>query len=274
MSKDKSRFFQFLAGERKGEIVIFDKIEEEDGMIFISFTDGSRVNEDFIQPIGERKYKNMLMAEIDDPSNPWTFEEKWVGRQEEKRAKDADGNSVIVQPFIEGKKKITPIPPKKVKSNFGKIDQHSESIKKEKIKSENSLEVKDESNKKIEIKINNPVWLMLEKAKKFDTDINLTLTLSLPSKSLYNVAKESFENGGDDVIEFIINNITDTKIKESLRIALKDAYDDTEKINEDKYNIPFETQITEIEKPKISEPIMTGPNPFNNDGSPLKDEKY
>ena len=47
------RFFQWVAGERRGEVVVFDEIIQEDGLSFISFKDGSRVNTDFIAEIND-----------------------------------------------------------------------------------------------------------------------------------------------------------------------------------------------------------------------------
>ena len=37
---------------------------------------------------------------------------------------------------------------------------------------------------------------MMDKAKKFETEVEMNLTISLPAKSLYDVADESFEDGG------------------------------------------------------------------------------
>ena len=224
---EERRFFQYLAGERQGEIVEFDKIEEEDGMVFIAFKDGSRVNEEFIQGKEERQYKNTLVAELDDPDNPWTFKEEWKGRQEEKKAKNADGELVIVQPFIPGRKKVTPIPPKKTKSKFGQISN----LSKPKPKIETNQKQLDKISKKEEESSSpnlseniNPVWLMLDKAKKVDTEVEMLLTLSLPSKDLFKIVEDSFENGAEDAINYIINNIKTDKIKSSLKKALLSAY--------------------------------------------------
>ena len=93
--EEQRRFFQFLAGERKGEVVVFDKIEEDEGIIFVCFKDGSRCNEELILPLNERKWSAQLMAEVESPSNVWTFKEEWVGRQEERQEMDADGRMQI-----------------------------------------------------------------------------------------------------------------------------------------------------------------------------------
>ena len=74
------RYFQFLAGPRNGEVVVFDKIEEEDGIVFVCFKDGSRCNEQLILPLNSHDYQSQLMAEVDSPSNVWVIETTWVGR--------------------------------------------------------------------------------------------------------------------------------------------------------------------------------------------------
>ncbi len=246
---EKRRFFQYLAGERKGEVVEFDRIEEDDDMIFVKFKDGSRCNEELILPLNDKNWSNQLMAEISDPKNKWRFEEKWIGRQEEKWAENADGEKVCVKPFIKGRKKITPIPPKPVKAKFGKIDTSYTDKREEK------REEKKEEKHQLH---NDPVWVMMEKAKKFSTEVSMTLTISLPSKSLYDVAKESFDEGGTKVIEYIINNIDDKLLKDSLRTALTNAYEDEIDVknkedvqtNDDSKKDNYEV----VEEPKIGDP--------------------
>lgn len=214
MSTEDKRFFQFLAGERQGEIVVYDHIEEEDGMVFVCFKDQSRCNEDLIIPINERNYNNQLMAEVENSTNIWKFDTKWIGRQEEKWSppeESPDGVSHLVSPRIEGRKQVTPIPPRKSTGNFGQINKTIESAKP-------APPTPQQQN------ANDPVWLMMDKAKKFDTDVEMAVTISLPTKSLYEVAKESFENGGEKVIEYIISNLDNQKLKDSLKIALKEAY--------------------------------------------------
>jgi len=205
------RYFQYIAGERKGEILIFDGIEQEDGMVFVTFKDGSRCNEELIVPLNDTNAEAKLMAEVSDTKNLWLIKKEWVGREEEVWDKNKDGEPVCVQPFKAGREKITLIPPRKTTTKFG-----------------TGLPTVIETPQAIKAKINSsdPVWVMMEKAKKFHTPIQMELTISLPAKSLYNVAKESFEEGGEKVIDFIINNIDDLKLKESLRTALYSAYED------------------------------------------------
>ena len=209
--ENNKRYFQFLFGERKNEVVQFDKIEQEDDLIFVSFKDGSRCNEQLILPLNETHVSNQLMAEVDSPNNLWSFREEWVGRQEEITAPNADGEVVIVQPFLEGKRKITPVPPRRTTSNFGYINSYHQTQQVQPI---------------IEVKpiIQDPISILMENAKKIPTDIEMNINISLPSKSLYNIAEESFENGGIKVIDYIVNNLDDKQIREKLRDALLIAY--------------------------------------------------
>ena len=248
------RYFQYLAGPRNGEVVVFDKIEEEDGLVFICFKDGSRCNEKLILPLNNHNYQSELMAEVDSPQNLWVMKEEWVGRMEEKWAWLDETNpglpeeKVCVQPFVEGKRKIIPVPPRPTapkSSKFGKIDQFSAPV----LPSNDTLVQMNKtqqasSTKPQQANSGDPVWIMCEKALKFDQEINMTLKISLPKKSLYDVAKESFEDGGQKVIEYIIHNLDDKEIKESLRQALLEAYDPIWKSpNED---LPYEVEAPVI----------------------------
>jgi hypothetical protein len=68
--------------------VIFDKVVEDDGEIYIAFKNGSRMNEAFIMKINEKDPTDKYMAEIENTQNIWKFNERWVGREEEKWEQD------------------------------------------------------------------------------------------------------------------------------------------------------------------------------------------
>ena len=211
---EPQRFFQFLAGERKGEVLVLDGIVEEDDMIFLEFKDRSRCNEELILPLNERIYTNQLMAEVSGPDNVWRFDEKTVGAQEEKWAKNADGKEVCVQEYNPGKTTITPIPPKRVASNFGTINKHIE-----------TPAPQPAAVPQPEARISSgPVWDMMEAAKKFPTPVEVEISIMLPKKTLFEVAEESFEDGGKKVVEYIIENLDISDLKEALRQSLFEAY--------------------------------------------------
>ena len=238
----ENRYFQYLASERQGEVVVFDRIEEEDGDVFVCFKDGARCNEELILPLNERNAGNMLMTEVSDPNNIWKFKTEWVGREEERWETNKDGQKVCVQPFVKGRKKVTQIPPRKVNAKFGNVNKH--------------IETSDINPKELEKlqHANDPVWVMMEKAKKFDTQVPMELTISLPSKALYNVAKESFEEGGKKVIEYIISNIDDKKLKNSLKVALYSSYEDIEQPKPEESTLLFEPEAEE--EAVIGDPIL------------------
>jgi hypothetical protein len=223
-----NRYFQYLAGERKGEVVVFDKLEVDDDINYVCFKDGARCNEEFILPLNETNWEGKLMAEISDHSNVWKISEEWVGRQEEKYQPDKDGEPVCIQPFVKGRKQIIAIPPKRTESKF--IGNH-----------QTQLPIQKQANQNT----SDPVWIMLDKAKKYDINVPMELVISLPTKSLYDVAKESFDNGGEKVIDYIIHNLDNTKIKNSLKVALLSAYEEKKPLINSKEPLGFEPTTIE-----------------------------
>jgi len=268
---DKARFFQWITGERRGEVVIFDKIVQEDGIIFISFKDNSRINANLVAEINVTDLTNKMMAEVENSRNIWRFKEKpavdesrieqdWQTqvKYEVPSADDiahadlTNPEGGVVQPKKQ-KKAIKLIPPIKTRNKFGRIAStddlaasYNESIKTElKIQSATLVEPSMDHN--------DPVYIMMNKAKKKDIEVSMTLTISLPSKALFDVAVESFDKGGDKVIEYILNNMDIKEIKESLKIALKNTYIGEENIEDKTFYIP-ET----IAEPIIAEPKSGG----------------
>jgi len=211
-----TRYFQFIAGERRTQILIFDKVVEEDGMIFLEFKDGSRCNEEYVAQLNDVNPTQKMIAEIEHPNNCWTFKTEYVGREEERWEINADGVEVCVIPFNPGKEKITPIPPRPSSSKFGNIVSYTTApqpvVIQEPVKVENPL-------------TGSPVWLLADKAIKRDINFNMDLILPLPDKSLYDVSKSSFENGGEDFIEYIIEKLDIMYLKTSLRDALSSYYE-------------------------------------------------
>ncbi len=213
MSNNNIRYFQWLTFDKQGQIMIYDRIEEEDGIIYVVFKDGSRCNEALIAELNSTMIEGKLMAEIESTSNIWTFKTEVVGREEERWEENAEGEKVCVQPLVPGKKKVIPIPPRPTKSRFGDIKQ---SVEQGPIQH-------SEPQKPVE-NLNDPVYLLCAQSKKKETDINLVITLALPDKNLYNVVKTSFEKGDEKVCEYIINNLDMSYLKDRLKLALKEMY--------------------------------------------------
>jgi len=222
---NNNKFFQWLGTDKQGQIMIFDHVEEDDGDVFVCFKDGSRINENFVLPLNQKNPDGKLMAEIESPNNTWKFDEKWVGREEERWETNADGEKVCVQPFLPGKKKITLIPPKPTTSKFGDLKQQDQLSIQDNVTIIEKEIVKPNVSKVV---TNDPVTIMLDKSKKVDTEISMDLTVSLPSKDLFNIIKTNFDDGDKKTLEYIINNLNIDDIKNSLKDALQTMYNEFE----------------------------------------------
>ena len=73
-----------------------------------------------------------------------------------------------------------------------------------------------------------PVRILAKTSKKRDTDIDLTISIKLPSKSVYTIASEEFEDGGSKFINYLIEGIDINSIISELRNALTAAYESTD----------------------------------------------
>jgi len=220
-----NRFFQYLAGDRKGEIVIFDKIEEDEGIMYVCFKDKARCNEEFILPLNQKDATGKIMAEIESPNNCWHFKDEWVGRQEEIWELNAEQERVCVQPFIQGRKVIRLIPPRSSIAKFGFVSNLPPKEEFVPLPLPPITSTYNEPGQIRKLNISDPVFITLDKAKKVDTDIDMVVTISLPPKNLYKVMKESFEEGDKKVIEYIIDNMDVKYLKEKIGDAVLNMYE-------------------------------------------------
>lgn len=224
--ENEKRFFQWLVGERQGEVVIFDHVEEDDGLIFVCFKDKSRINESLVAPINQHDATGKLMAEIDHPNNIWKFETKIVGEETGRVEKDWESQVAYEVPSVTEiatngqkvptkRKQITLIPPRRSApktSNFGNIVNQPVQQTPPPTTLLSNLDKTD------------PVFIMMSKSKKVDNDVEMIITIAMPPKSLYDVAEESFDDGGNKVVEYIIENIQIKDIQDALKIAIKNMY--------------------------------------------------
>ena len=72
----KQRFFQWIVGERRGEVVFFDSIVEENGLTYILFKDDSRINSELVAEINQENLSGKMMAEVESYNNIWSFKEE------------------------------------------------------------------------------------------------------------------------------------------------------------------------------------------------------
>jgi hypothetical protein len=75
---------------------------------------------------------------------------------------------------------------------------------------------------------NDPVKILAKTCKKRETDIDVTLTISLPSKSVYQIAESEFENGGEKFINYLIRDIDVNEIIANIRESLKELYSNSD----------------------------------------------
>ena len=273
----EQRFFQWLSGERRGEVVVYDDIIEDDGEVFIVFKDDSRINDKFVAALNETDATGKLMAEVENMSKLWQFKEEVIGNTGPIYEQDWESQQKFEVPSADDlahadltgetgtvkarpkKKKVTLIPPTKtrpevVESKFGMVKQAPAPVPAPAAPvskwSETVLDTSD------------PVYIMLDKAKKVDSEVNMTLTISLPSKSLFDVAKESFEEGDKRSLEYIIENLDVSEIKEALKRGIEEMYgvESDERIMEmpavspDMTNIvPISYEPEVIEEPEVRE---------------------
>jgi hypothetical protein len=209
----EGRFFQWVAGEQRGQVQFFDRIETDGPDVYIVFKNNTRINEALVAPLNQKDLTGKLMAEIDQPNNCWQFKDEIVGREEERWEIDSEGIKQLVIPFNPGKKVVHLLPPRPSapkSSNFGQIS--------------NTPETTPESTKE-KIDKSDPVYILMSKAKKIDSEITMGMIVALPPKNLYELAKDSFEEGSDKFIKYIVDEITVEEIKEALRLAVKEMYE-------------------------------------------------
>lgn len=88
---------------------------------------------------------------------------------------------------------------------------------------------KDSTNINISNKLfddNDPVAILVNKSAKFESTISMDLKIDMPSKSLYKIASENFENGSETFINVILSQIDMETILKSLKDALEIAYNE------------------------------------------------
>lgn len=72
---------------------------------------------------------------------------------------------------------------------------------------------------------NDPVYLIIKNCKKRPTEIGLSLSIDLPSKSVFNMAKDDFEDGASKFIDCVVEDIDPKVILDAIKGALIEAYD-------------------------------------------------
>lgn len=71
---------------------------------------------------------------------------------------------------------------------------------------------------------NDPVTILVNTSKKNDTIIPMQMTISLPTKELFNIVSNNFDNGDEKFVDVILSQINYDMFKVCLRDALLQAY--------------------------------------------------
>lgn len=73
-----------------------------------------------------------------------------------------------------------------------------------------------------------PISILVSGCKKHPTDVSMTLTVNLPSRTIYAIADSEFENGSDKFIECVVKGIEIDAIIDAFKVALKSSYSQME----------------------------------------------
>ena len=73
-----------------------------------------------------------------------------------------------------------------------------------------------------------PISILVSGCKKHPTDVYMTLTVNLPSRTIYAIADSEFENGSDKFIECVVKGIEIDAIIDAFKVALKSSYSQME----------------------------------------------
>jgi len=284
------RFFQWIAGERRGEVVVFDDIVEEDGMTFITFKDNSRVNTDLVAEINQTQLDGKMVAEVESPHNVWTFKDKtdfnktrveqdWesqikyeVPSVEEIAHADMTGPEGGVVNPQKLKKIIELVPPRPTRNKFGRIANTGDLMGEYKEPITPTAKVEQSAPVKPSVNVSDPVYIMMEKSKKVDTEVNMTLTISLPSAHLFDVVRDSFDDGGKKALEYIIENIDISDIKTALKKGIEEMYGPNQDPEDNKIIPAKGVLLTEHVGTELFEPACVE-EPVVRDVSPEKMEE-
>lgn len=263
MRKQK-RYFQWLDGDNAGQVSILDDISYFDGEYFYNFEDGESCNERFVAPMTRvpKTLEGKVVVEIADPNDKWRIETISARTYVDPKSNDsyeippledivrAEGKSCEIVDSAIGRKKYYPPrykgPMKELPSVEEWIEKESEpevsvvetSVKQTAVEQTfpeqkkvvttepiNSVVMTSEPLKTVENPIkNDPVYIILKSCKKQPTDIELSMNISLPDKSVYDMVSNNFEDGINKFIDCVIEDIDTNTILDALREALVQAY--------------------------------------------------
>lgn len=194
----EAQLYQWLKTDKAGDYVYEDKIEEEDGITYIKFTDGSQVNAELL---GE------YVIKVDSEDDGFDIKEEII--HDMTKAKLQDGGEVEIPGVMHGQKKVT-----MVKKPGGKRKKPTPPPTK----------MVREGEKPKPAVATDPVIILLEKAKKEKHTYDIELNVDAISTQLFGVVKDTFDDGEEKALDYIVSLIDMDKLKEQLKEKLKEVY--------------------------------------------------
>jgi hypothetical protein len=183
--------YQWIKGERLGEIEVLDKTDEE----WVYFASGRRINptlmNEYMLPINEYDKPMSIPGQVSTASYSFQSED------DDKTIRDAEGNVYT--------------PPSPILENQRQVNRHVH---------------QQEQPKKKEI---NPIQLLLNQAAKDEIEVSVDIKIKLPKKAVYALISESFDTDIDKQIkEMVSEDINFEKMKqvilESVDNTIKNYY--------------------------------------------------
>ena len=244
----KTRYFEWIAGEDIGEICILSHVEVEDGETYLHFTNGDVCNISFVSPMTTDKndIKDKFMVEISGPSQAWRLEDplpKVYTDYETKESVEIPSLDDMLYNKTRGPKlvppqvKITTVPDLPNIKDWGIVKVNPvDDIKRDVNPVVTEVpdlhvdtpvpvfEPKEEPKPEPQHNSFDPVSILVNTCKRHETDIDLTITIKLPSRSMFDIADNEFENGGKKFIDCVVKDISTKMIVESIKDALNDYY--------------------------------------------------
>lgn len=240
-------YFQWVDGPKTNEITTLISVTIEDGEIYLNLADGSRCNRQYVALLNCGIDKKIL-AHISSPNNKWNIYNEEIPEVPEKYAMNNDGEQCCIQ-LYEPKRTIKRVTPPKtyhvdVDMLFDRpivyqnIDNHADIKTSNPHRSEEtrSLDKTTIQEKQIPKNINvsdtpntnntqdNMLACILQKSKKTLYNANMDISLSIPSKEIFNVIVDSFDTSIDELIELIMDDVDVDEIKAALVKSILEIY--------------------------------------------------
>ena len=248
----RQRYFQWLDGELAGTVETLVNITQEEDEFFYQFASGESCNLRYIAKMTNDvgAIKDKFMVEIMSPNDPWTSETistKRVQVMDENAGEiyveapaleditgaSGTGSNLNIEKSKLGTKKFRAPRFKGPFPELPNIDDYMQDEAPAEVapaprrtvqREEVEQQVPAETPKIATVSETDPVRILAKTCKKHPTEINLTININLPSKSIYNIAESEFENGGNNFVDCLVENIDIKEIVKSISNALKTAY--------------------------------------------------